>query len=224
MVVRWYCNVQHDIKTVGVANAVVYYIKLSYNENKIIIIIIIISAVTLPPRSDTKIQLRSKINTTNQPLLTGSRLLGNTQGLRLKSETLESEETCIAAVVSNKNSHSITIPADSELIEAKLAVPHDNILHYLTICLEKNRKREITLNEGVTSPDDEYWEAINNLDLESSILTKTEKEILLDEVFAQRGALALKDEIGCLREFQYRMKMANDTVVNKESYPLSAIG
>ena len=78
--------------------------------------------------------------------------------------------------------------------------------------------------EGVTHNDNEYRDAINKIDLEKSKLTLKQKEELFDKIFNQRGALALKSQVGALKNFYYDIRMKEGAkIYNKESYRMNPI-
>ena len=93
----------------------------------------------------------------------------------------------------------------------------DNVLQTLKEAIDFNLSVPINDLEGVTNNDNEYWDAINKIDLENSKLTLKQKEELFDKIFNQRGALALKGQVGALQNFYYDIKMKENAKIYKNS-------
>ena len=112
--------------------------------------------------------------------------------------------------------------ADSEVTDPVPRI-RDNMLQELSQILEFNRSLPLQDLDGVTHTDKEYWDAINQIDLDESVLTLKGREELFDEIFSQRGALAIGPQIGALKNFRFTIKMKSDKVFNKESYRMNAV-
>ena len=126
--------------------------------------------------------------------------------------------------VTNKTDEKVVIPAETKVGKGRLIALRDNVLQTLKEAIDFNLSVPINDLEGVTHSDNEYWDAINKIDLEKSKLTLSQKEELFDKIFSQRGALALKGQVGALKNFYYDIKMKeNARIYNKESYRMNPI-
>ena len=111
-----------------------------------------------------------------------------------------------------------------QTIQAELDQARDNVLLQLIEAIQLNQSVTIDETEGVTHDDDSYWKAINKIDLDKSLLNRTHRAELFDAIFRQRGALALKGQIGALKNFYFHIKMRDDAVVySKDSYRMNPI-
>ena len=108
-------------------------------------------------------------------------------------------------------------------MDTALIVERENVLQDLARTLEYNRSLPIDDSEGVTHPDEKYWEAINKINLEKCTLPQKDQERLLDIIFEQRGAMALDKQVGKLKNFYYTIKMKDDTIFNKDSYRMNFV-
>ena len=126
--------------------------------------------------------------------------------------------------VTNTTDEKVVIPAETKVGKGRLIALRDNVLQTLKEAIDFNLSVPINDLEGVTHSDNEYWDAINKIDLEKSKLTLSQKEELFDKIFTQRGALALKGQVGALKNFYYDIKMKeNARIYNKESYRMNLI-
>ena len=126
--------------------------------------------------------------------------------------------------VTNKTDEKVVIPAETKLGKGRLVALRDNVLQTLKEAIGFNLSVPINDLEGVTHSDNEYWDAINKINLEKSKLNLKQKEELFDKMFNQRGALALKGQVGALKDFYYDIKMKeNAKIYKKESYRMNPI-
>ena len=126
--------------------------------------------------------------------------------------------------VTNKTDEKVVIPAETKLGKGRLVALRDNVLQTLKEAIDFNLSVPINDLEGVTNSDNKYWDAINKIDLGNSQLSLKQKEELFDKIFNQRGALALKGQVGALKNFYYDIKMKeNAKIYNKESYRMNPI-
>ena len=118
--------------------------------------------------------------------------------------------------VTNKTNEKIVIPAEAKVGKGRLTALRDNVLQTLKEAIDFNLSVPINDLEVVTHSDNDYWDAINKIDLEKSKLSLIQKEELFDKIFKQRGALALKGQVGALKNFYYDIKMKeNARIYNK---------
>ena len=126
--------------------------------------------------------------------------------------------------ITNKTDERIVVPAETKIGKGRLIALRDNVLQTLKEAIDFNLSIPINDLEGVTNSDNEYWDAINKIDLDKSQLTLHQKEELFDKIFNQRGALALKGQVGALKNFYYDIKMKeNAKIYNKESYRMNPV-
>ncbi len=79
--------------------------------------------------------------------------------------------------------------------------------------------------EGVTHPDEAYWEEINKLNLTDSVFNEDQREQVRQMLFRERGALAIGRELGLLNNgFRYKIELeSNHEVYNCRPYRLGPI-
>jgi transposase InsO family protein len=183
-----------------------------------------VKKISLPPFTGQTVQLYAQYVPSDvrfkMPIVINNPL----KSISLSQSKAEVVNNNLEIQLENKTNQPITLNEDSEVATSYFATIRDNVLMELSKCLEFNRSHSISELDGVTKPDAEYITAIDKLDLTNCKLNTKNIDILRKKIFEQRGALAIGDEIGCLKSFQYEIKMKPHTVYNKESYKMNAIG
>ena len=140
----------------------------------------------------------------------------------IKTDRCQMKNSIAKIVAHNQTDEPVIVQTNSKVMVAKVIPEVDNVLQYLSECLEENRSRQISEKEGVTHRDDDYWEAINKIDLDKSILSPEGRCELFYRIFKQRGALSIYDQIGRLKKFKYEIRMKEHEVFNRESYRVNS--
>jgi hypothetical protein len=185
-----------------------------------------IACINIPPHTTQQISLKAEYSTSDLDYKAPVKvkLHDSIKRVNLYPEDNHVINNEIRVNIENKGSEPLYFSEGFDIATSNFSTEKENVLMDLSKCLEKNRSEKIGELEGVTRTDNEYWEAIGQIKLEKSLLSKKEKEYLLDKVFEQRGALAIGDEVGCLKRFRYEIKMKPHKIFNKPSYKMNAIG
>ena len=175
----------------------------------------------LPPHTDREIvtQLSSELDIRGNGTLN---LQGSSTSIKVKDGIGKLNNGIAKIVAHNQTDEPIIIQQNSKILVAKVIPEVDNVLQYLSECLKINRERIISEQEGVTHGNSEYWETINKINLDDSILSEEGRYLLFEKIFSQRGAMSISDQIGCLRGFKYEIRMKEHEIFNKESYRVNS--
>ena len=66
--------------------------------------------------------------------------------------------------------------------------------------------------------DRQYWQAIHGINFSNSVLPTHLQVQLKRTIFQNKSALALDEDIGVLKDYQYKIKLKTDTVFNSAPY------
>ena len=185
-----------------------------------------VSTVVVPPNT-TKV-VKAHVDAEHNNIISEKDSLkieeNNTGSLKCEKGKSNISDGFTEVIVTNNTNEEVTIPTETKLAKGQLATMRDNVLQILKEAIDFNLSVPINDLEGVTHNDNEYWDAINKIDLEKSKLTLKQKEELFDKIFNQRGALALNGQVGALKNFYYDIKMKEGAkIYNKESYRMNPI-
>ena len=184
-----------------------------------------VSTVVIPPQTEKVIKTHSNYyngDLREAPLqIDGSS--DDAGRLHCKTNEVNIRDGIADIKVFNETSNKILIPPDTDIARGRLRTMRENVLQKLAKALEYNRSDPIDEKEGVTHGSSDYWMAINQINLDESILNRKEREALFDIIFKQRGALSIHGQIGKVKNFYYNIKMKDERIFNKESYRMNSI-
>lgn len=181
-----------------------------------------IQYITIPPRAEEEVLTGIGNPLKEAPLEVEREVEENGAGHSSQFSKYDQSQTRRVTIF-NDTEEQVILPPGMDVSRNHLTTMRDNVLQNLNEVLEWNRSMLISEMEGVTHGSDHYWAAINQINLDNSILDASEREVLFDAIFRQRGALSLYGQIGKLKHFFYDIKLKDTKVYNKESYRMNPV-
>ena len=176
--------------------------------------------VTIPPRSEIKIEVRMQEGRTNcsyTATITPEPNSPMSSLLACRRQVLPINKGRAIINLCNKSNNNMRLGSGTKLTIATVAKPCPGINY-----VPHTDEEDINPKRPMRS-DDEYRNALDNVSFEGSILTPEQQVRFKQMIWPQRQVLSVNGDIGCLKNYEYTIELNEEKVVSAVPYRLSPV-
>jgi len=171
--------------------------------------------IKVPPRSQLWVDV--KLRDKHKSIFTGASVQPNTRhsdGAILPTRQLVKIARGSARVLCRNPGHQpLTVPAGTKVGLAQVAEAETRFPLPAT--------PPNVVNTCYRHSDEEYWQALSQIDFSTSILNNDQINQIRDVIWQERDVMSINGSIGKLKGYAYQIKLANDAPFDCRPYRLS---